>query len=146
MKVDPLYIFFLQEKYHVNQLLEKAGLSTGPRKKPSQRNDKKDIEVQTEGNIAYPTMSLYEENTEALCPESRPAVVSHQTEVHSELRSRVSSHHDASSDVITENANVLSNNNEHLHFASPPLPRPLPSGYKPSFPVMDCPTSSTSLA
>lgn len=127
-------------------MLEKAGVSTGPRKKPSQTTDRKDIEVQTEDNIAYPTMSLYEENPEDLCPEIRPAVVSHQTEVHSELRSRVSSHHDVNNDVITENTNVVRNNNEHLHFVNPPLPSPLPSGYQPSLPVMDYPTSSTSLA
>ena len=127
-------------------MLEKAGVSTGPRKKPSQTSDKKDVEVQTVDSIAYPTMSLYEESGEVLCPEIRPVTVSHQTEFHSESRSHVGSHDNANGDVVTENTNDVSNNNEQLHFVHPPLPSALPTGYKPSLPAMDYPTSSTSLA
>ena len=43
------FLIFYQEKYYVNQLLEKAGLSRGPGKRPSERSvsEKKDMEVQT---------------------------------------------------------------------------------------------------
>ena len=122
-------------------------MSTGPKKKPSQTTDRKDIEVQTEPDIAYPPILLPElENADIVHSGIRPAIVSHQTDVHSELRSRVTSPSNSNSDVTAANTNVVGvGHNEHSHFVNP-LPTQLPPGYKPSLPVIDYHTASTSLA
>lgn len=125
-------------------MLEKAGVSTGPQKKPSQTTDRKDMEVQTEPNTAYPVISMSEENAEIVHSTIRPATISHQTEVHPELRSRVTSQPKTSNNVIAGNTNVVGHD-EHSHFVNP-LPSPLPSGYKPNLAPVDNTTASASLA
>ena len=126
-------------------MLEKAGVSKGPRKKPSQTTDKKDIEVQTDPNLAYSPIILNEEKPEIDNSGTHPAIVSYQTEVHSELRSRVPPQTKTdSSDLIETNANVVGHT-ERSNVANS-LPSPLPSGYKPSLPVIDNHSASTSQA
>ena len=84
-------------------------------------------------------MSLHEQNIEIV----QPATISHQTEVHSELRPRMTSKSKTRNDVIAKSKDVVEGN--ELHFVNQ-LPAPLPSGYKPSLPVIDNPADSTSLA
>ena len=125
-------------------MLEKAGVSTGPKKKPSQTSDRKDIEVQTEPDMAYPITSLlHEENSETGNSEVRRARVSHEAKVHSEFRSRVIAQSKTNSSDLVENTNVVGHS-EHSHFNS--SPSPLPPGYKPSLPVISNHSPSTSQA
>lgn len=137
-------------------MLEKAGVSTGPRKKPSQTTDRKDIGVQTEPNNDYPT-NAFPEEFGRIQSDIRPGRISHHTEVHSELCSDVMSHEKdyqpikkvtINNDVnhaIQESTNSVERNERSLsHFVNA-LPAPLPSEYTPRLPVIDNPTGSSSL-
>ncbi|XP_028401787.1 anoctamin-4-like isoform X2 [Dendronephthya gigantea] len=130
-----------REKYHVDQLLEKAGVSTGPRKKPSQTKEQRDMEVQT----SYSTI-----------PSSSKSELGHssflQTQVPSKLRSRANEKDcqpmatSVESDAAIKNTNIAKEDlYEHSQFVNP-IPPALPLGYKPNLPVIDNPAIGSSVA